>query len=185
MVEEEVLSAVLSEFARTLVTDFPIQGILDHLVERIVEVLPVTAAGVTLISAGRRPRYIAASDDSALRFEQLQTEIGEGPCLSAYDSGEAVAVPDLAHRRPFPRFGPAAVDSRAGCGVHLPAAPTADGRARCAGPVPRHPGTLDPHDMDAAQTLADVAAAYLLNAEAREEARATSTASITSRCMTP
>lgn len=35
VVNEEKLSKVLSEFARTLITEFPIQGILDHLVERI------------------------------------------------------------------------------------------------------------------------------------------------------
>ena len=50
----EKLADVLSEFARTMVTNFPIQGILDHLVRRIVEILPVTAAGVTLISPGCR-----------------------------------------------------------------------------------------------------------------------------------
>ena len=55
MVNEEKLSAVLSEFARTLITDFPIQGILDHLVERIVDVLPVTSAGVTVMSVGAAP----------------------------------------------------------------------------------------------------------------------------------
>ena len=48
--DKDELSDVLSEFARTMVTDFPIQGILDHLVKRIVDVMPVTAAGVTLIS---------------------------------------------------------------------------------------------------------------------------------------
>src|SRR5580700_1256497 len=85
---ERRLSEVLSEFARTLVTDFPIQGILDHLVGRIVDVLPVSAAGVTVISPGANPRYVAASDDSALRFEALQTELGEGPCLKAYQTGE-------------------------------------------------------------------------------------------------
>ena len=74
MVQEEELSEVLSDFARTLITDFPIQGILDHLVARIVDVLPVTAAGVTLITEGMAPRYVAASDDSALRYERLQTE---------------------------------------------------------------------------------------------------------------
>ena len=42
-----------------MITDFPIQGIVDHLVERIVEILPVTAAGVSLITAGMAPRYIA------------------------------------------------------------------------------------------------------------------------------
>ena len=52
----EELSEVLSEFARTMVTDFPIQGILDHLVKRIVEIMPISGAGVTLISPGMDPR---------------------------------------------------------------------------------------------------------------------------------
>src|ERR1700729_882254 len=94
MVKEE-LADVLSEFARTMVTDFAIQGILDHLVKRIVDVMPISAAGVTLISEGLDPRYIAASNDAALRFEKLQTELSEGPCLAAYVTGEAVLVPDL------------------------------------------------------------------------------------------
>src|SRR6204780_2045425 len=89
------LADLLSEFARTLVTDFPIQAILDHLVVRIVDVLPITAAGVTLIAPGANPHFVAASNDAALRFEQLQTELGEGPCVAAYESGKAVAVPDL------------------------------------------------------------------------------------------
>lgn len=45
VVEEDKLSAVLSEFAWTLATDFPIQAILDHLVARIVDILPVTGRG--------------------------------------------------------------------------------------------------------------------------------------------
>jgi hypothetical protein len=78
-----------------VVTDFPIQGILDHLVKRIVHVMPITAAGVTLISSHRDPRYIAASNGAALEYEKLQTELGEGPCLAAYHTGKAIAVPDL------------------------------------------------------------------------------------------
>jgi hypothetical protein len=96
VVAEETLSSVLSEFARTMVTDFPVQGILDHLVGRIVDVLPVTGAGVTLIEADLVPRYVAASDASALRFEQLQTDMTQGPCILAYHSGEAVLAPELA-----------------------------------------------------------------------------------------
>lgn len=44
-----------------------------------------------------------------MRFEQLQTDLGERPCLAAYETGEAVAVPDLAHDLRFPRFGPCAL----------------------------------------------------------------------------
>ncbi len=63
MVDEGKLSELLAEFARTVITDFPIQGILDHLVQRIVSLSPVSAAGVTLISADKQPDYIAASDE--------------------------------------------------------------------------------------------------------------------------
>jgi hypothetical protein len=73
----EDLVQILGEFARTMVTDFPIQGILGRLVGRIVDVLPVTAGGVTLIAPELGPQYVAASNASALRYEQLQTELGK------------------------------------------------------------------------------------------------------------
>ena len=60
MVDEDTLSAVLSEFACTLVNGFSIQAILHHLAHRIVEVLPITSAGVTLFSVGMSRRYTAA-----------------------------------------------------------------------------------------------------------------------------
>ncbi len=170
MVQEDKLSEVLSEFARTLATDFPIQAILDHLVERIVEVLPITAAGVTLISSGTPPQYVAASDPSALRFEQLQTQLGQGPCISAHQSGEAVSVPNLEYDQRFPEFGPAAVASGLGAVFTFPLR-HGDNPLGALDLYRDVPGDLDPHDMGAAQTLADVAAAYLLNAQARELVR--------------
>jgi diguanylate cyclase (GGDEF)-like protein len=173
VVNEEKLSSVLSEFARTLITDFPIQGILDHLVERIVDVLPVTSTGVTLISPGTAPRYIAASDDSAMRYERLQTDMGQGPCLSAYESGDAVAIADLSADHRFPLFSPAAVAAGLAAVFTFPLR-HGDGRLGALDLYRDTPGPLDPHDMAAAQTLADVAAAYLLNAQARDEARAAS-----------
>jgi diguanylate cyclase (GGDEF)-like protein len=162
------LSRVLSEFARTLGTDFPIQAILDHLVLCIVDVLPISAAGVTVISPGADPRYVAASDGSALRFEQLQTELGQGPCIAAYETGEAVAVPDLREDGRFPQFAPRALAEGLMAVFTFPLG--RDHRQLGALDLYRSaPGMLDSGAMAAAQTLADVAAAYLLNAEARAE----------------
>ena len=168
MPNEHQLSNVLSEFARTLVTDFPIQAILDHLVKRIVDVLPITAAGVTLISPDTDPRYVSASDESALRYEQLQTELGEGPCLAAYRTGEAVTVPDLRDDTRFPNFAPRAIEAGL---IAVFTFPLHDGNQQL-GALDLYrdsPGPLDDAAMVAAQTLADVAAAYLLNAQARAD----------------
>jgi len=170
MVSEQQLSSVLSEFARTMVTDFPIQRILDRLVERIVDVLPVTAAGVTLISPGNDPHYIAASNDAALAFEKLQSESGQGPCVAAYQSGEAVSVPDLSTDTLFPTFSAAAAAAGLAAVFTFPLRHD-DGRLGALDLYRDTPGPLDPAGMAAAQTLADVAAAYLLNAQARQDAR--------------
>jgi hypothetical protein len=48
---ERQLCEVSSESARTVVAYFSIEGVVDHLVERVAEFMPVEA-GVTLISAG-------------------------------------------------------------------------------------------------------------------------------------
>ena len=87
-----------------MLTDFPIQGILDRLVRRIVDVMPVTGAGVSLLSVSAAPHFVAASDGLALAYEELQTELEEGPCLVAYRTGEPVAIPDLSEERRFTSF---------------------------------------------------------------------------------
>jgi diguanylate cyclase (GGDEF)-like protein len=166
MASGDKLSDVLSEFARTMVTSFPIQAILDHLVERIVDVLPVSAAGVTLISPGVYPHYIAASDSAALRYEELQTELGEGPCLLAYQTDHAVVVPDLRLEDRFARFSSRAVAAGLQAVFTFPLR-HGDHRLGALDLYRDVPGELSADSLIAAQTLADVAAAYLLNAQAR------------------
>ncbi len=177
MPNEQQLSSVLSEFARTLVTDFPIQGILDHLVLRIVDVLPITGAGVTLITPDTDPRYVAASDDAALRFEELQTELGEGPCLVAYETGESVSVADLHDDPRFPNFTRRALEEGLVAVFTFPLR-HGDMQLGALDLYRDSPGALDTATMGAAQTLADVAAAYLLNAQARADLRESSDRSL-------
>lgn len=164
----QALADLLSEFARTMLTDFAIQKILDQLVRRIVEILPVSSAGVTLIPPPAAPRYIAASDDAALRYEQLQTDLNEGPCLLAVAHGEAVQVPDLRTETRFPQFVRAA--SAAGLGAVFTFPLTRDGHRLGALNLYRDlPGGMSAKTLSAAQTLADVVTAYLVNAQARSE----------------
>ena len=165
---EKKLSDVLSEFASTMLTDFPIQGILDQLVRRIVEVLPITGAGVTLISDTTSPHYATASDSTALQYEKLQTELNEGPCIVSYRTGNAVAIADLREERRFPLFVPRAIEAGLSAVFTFP---LRQGEKRL-GALDLYrdtPGPLSDDAMTVAQTLADVASAYLLNAQARAD----------------
>jgi diguanylate cyclase (GGDEF)-like protein len=151
-----------------MVTDFPIQGILDHLVKRIVEIMPITAAGVTLITPGLEPRYVAASNPDALRYEKLQTELGQGPCLAAYHTGNAIAVADLRAEDRFPKFTPRALEAGLGAVFTFPLR-HGDLQLGALDLYRDTVGALTPASMIVAQTLADVAAAYLINAQARAD----------------
>jgi diguanylate cyclase (GGDEF)-like protein len=164
------LAEVLGEFARTMLTDFPIQSILDLLVRRVVDVLPVEAAGATLISPGTRPQYVAASDDAAFRYEQLQSTLGEGPCVAAFESGGAVAVPDLRKDHRFPSFAQRALEDGLG-GVFTFPLRHGNQQLGALDLYRRTPGPLTERVNAAAQLLADVAAAYLSNAHVRDELR--------------
>jgi diguanylate cyclase (GGDEF)-like protein len=170
MASDRDLSEVLSEFARTLVTDFPIQSILDHLVRRIVDIMPVSGAGVTLITEGTEPRYVAASNGSALAFEKLQSRLDEGPCLVAFRTGGAVSVPDVRVDRRFPTFSPRAARMGLMAVFTFPLR-QGDDRLGALDLFKDEPGSLDEPTMVVAQTLADVAAAYVVNAQARADLR--------------
>jgi signal transduction histidine kinase len=138
-----------------------------------VDVLPIDAAGVTLISATGHPRFIATSDEAAMRFEKLQSEFGEGPCVAAYETDGPIAIPDLADDNRFPLFAERALAEGL---VAVFTFPLRHGN-RGLGALDLYRETAGPlsgTSMAAAQTLADVATAYLLNAQARVDLAAVS-----------
>lgn len=100
------------------------------------------------------------------------TALGEGPCLEAYKTGEAVTVGDLAACDRFPKYGPTAVADGLAAVFTFPLRDD-DDPIGALDLFSTTPGVLDANDMKAAQTLADVATAYILNARARDRAQAT------------
>jgi len=168
--DQPQLSAVLLQFARTLVTDFSIQDILDRLVGHVVELIPVTGAGVLLLDTDADEHFVSASDKRILRIESLQLELQEGPCILGYKTGEAVMVPDLASEERFPHFSAGA--RKAGIGAIFSFPLRLEGeRFGALDLYSTSPLQLSENDLDAAQVLADVAAVYLFNARARADAR--------------
>ncbi|MGI8590767.1 MAG: putative bifunctional diguanylate cyclase/phosphodiesterase [Nakamurella sp.] len=168
---DQPLTKVLIEFAHTLGTDFPIQTILDHLVTRIVELLPVTGAGVMLMGADQGLHFVAASDEMVLAIESLQNELIEGPCLDAYHSGQPVAAVDLDADARFPQFSPRASAAGVAAVFSFPLRL----EDRCLGALDLYrdvAGPLTGQDLQMAQVLADIAAGYLVSAQARADAEA-------------
>ena len=66
-----------------------------------VELLPVTGAAVSTLSGPINNETVCASDDVAFRIDELQFDLGEGPCWEAFASRRPVLVPDLRDGPPF------------------------------------------------------------------------------------
>jgi hypothetical protein len=61
-----------------------------------VRALPVTGAGVSVMTPAGLHAVAAASDPATQALEELQIALGEGPCIDAFAGSRPVLVPDLA-----------------------------------------------------------------------------------------
>lgn len=92
------------------------------------------------------------------------------PAGAPYETSEPVLTPDLRAETRFPRFTQAALAAGLAASFTYPLRHN-DGRLGALDLYRDAVGPLSPSDMIAAQTLADVTAAYILNAQGREESR--------------
>ena len=69
----------------------------DQLCRICVDVLPVDGVGVSLMTSGEPGGRVllGASDAAGMQIEELQFDLGEGPCLSAFNTTSPVLVPDV------------------------------------------------------------------------------------------
>ncbi|MEP7113060.1 MAG: sensor domain-containing diguanylate cyclase [Ilumatobacteraceae bacterium] len=171
MVDEGDLSAILGELARTMATDSSPQQIVEILARCIVQVIPSTSAGITLPAHNTAPQYLAGSDDRAFSYEELQSELGDGPFFQADDSGERISVLDLRNDVRFSRFSEATASTGLAAVFTFPLRHDCDALGAMT-LYRNNVGALEPQHTVIAQTLADVTAAYLVMARARDDARA-------------
>ncbi len=104
----------LSYFA-DLALDLHHERTAERTVDRIVEYakagLRCDDAGILLIHTRRRIETAASTSERAERAHDLQTELGEGPCLDAIDDGKShYLIDDTATDPRWPRWGPAVAD---------------------------------------------------------------------------
>jgi hypothetical protein len=71
-------------------------GQTKRLCQVCAEVTEVTGAGIMLMSGDIRRGSVCTTDGVSELIEQLQYDLGEGPCIDAYQLDRPVSEPDLA-----------------------------------------------------------------------------------------
>ena len=130
-------------------------------------VVGVTGAGVMLMSGDIPQGSLSTTDDVSQLIEELQYTLGEGPCVDAYQQDSVVAEPDLAEpvARRWPAFTPPALQAgvRAVFGFPLRVGTVRLGALNL---YRDRPGLLNGEQHADALVVADVAARWVLDAQA-------------------
>jgi len=101
----------LAEAVREMAAERSISTTLDRIVQTCVEVVDhCDMAGISLIDTDQI-RTMAASDETLRVIDQLQFELGEGPCFDALRAEGTVTSNDLGDDERWPTWG-AAMASR-------------------------------------------------------------------------
>ena len=168
---EALLARTLVELADTLVDDFDVVELLSLLVERCVDVLGVSAAGLMLVAPVGDLRLAASSSEAMRVVELFELQAHEGPCLDCYRSGVPVMSQglDMVNGR-WPRFAPVALEAGFRSVHALP--------MRLRGVIigalnlfRTDEGAIDAIDVLAGQALADMATIAILQHRAAVDAQ--------------
>jgi hypothetical protein len=146
-----------------LAGDEPVGGQTKRLCRVCSEVSEVTGAGIMLMSGDVRRGSVCTTDEVSAVIEQLQYDLGEGPCVDAYRFDRPVLEPDLADpatTRWVAFTGPAlAAGARAVFGFPLQIGSVRLGALNL---YRDRPGPLDGEQYADALVMADVAAQAVL-----------------------
>ncbi|MBL7258715.1 GAF and ANTAR domain-containing protein [Paractinoplanes lichenicola] len=154
---------------------------LRRLVDLAVTAVPGCRwSAVTLWREQRHPRTLAVTGEVAQKVDQIQYDLGEGPCLTAAADDQPVHSPDLDEEERWPRFREATRAATAVRGVlsfHL-----SDGPDRTAlNLYTDQPAAFTAEAITLASLFAAHARVLLLHADSAEKAAQLSGALTTSR----
>lgn len=153
----------LVDLADTLMAGFDVVDLADRLVASCLDLLDVSAVGILLDDQRGSLRVLASSNEEAMLLELYELQNSEGPCLTAFRTGQVVTVEDLAAAaQDWPLFAPCAI-SRGVVGAY--AIPLSL-RERTIGALNLFrdtPGALAAEDLQLAQVLARIATIGILS----------------------
>lgn len=157
------LHELFARFARTLADGYDLEQVIVELGEDIRATLDVAGAGVMVEDDNADLRFLSTSDGTLRTLEQLQVELGEGPCLLAYHTGEQVIAADLRDDPRFTRFGPLAVAAGMRAVYSFPMIQS-EASIGAMNLYRASPGPLSAEQISIGQMFADVASAFIVHA---------------------
>lgn len=168
----DALFDVLRQFARTMTHGYDLADALHDFCDHAAQVVSATGAGVALLD-GDELRFVTATSATITAAERAQEEHQDGPCLASIRRCEPVRVRDLRERcDEWPEYCAEVTGHGLNAVLGIPLV-LHDHRVGCLDVYDCEPRDWSDEEVNAATVLADIAAAYVLNASELARSRET------------
>ena len=166
----EELSQVYARMSGLLLSQATVQTAIDLVTSLALDTIEgASGAGVTLVDADGHKESAGATSELVGRADDLQYELGEGPCLTAIANDVLVRIDDVEGDGRWPRWRDAILPT--GLRSSLSAPLRAEGRVLGALKVyGERPGSFDDRSADLLGRFADQAAILLANVGTLDQA---------------
>jgi GAF domain-containing protein len=165
------LAALTVRIADLLLTHETVDEAVSALAQALKEAIPGTlGAGVSLMDTRARRTSTASTDPDILRADQLQYDLGQGPCLTAWAQQATVTVEDTHTDHRWPAWSRAVADLPVRSVISTPLS-TPDGAIGALKVYSPVPNGFDSRAIRLLELLARPAALMLANTLARDAAQ--------------
>lgn len=145
-------AAWFADLSEQLHSDWDAELTPQMICDRALEVVPTAqCCGITLRRRRGRLETVAVTDPVVEKWDALQYELDEGPCLDSAQEDGSFLVLDVAHDHRWPRWGPKAAQMGVGSmiSVQMKAPDDPDGPVLGAINIyAQHSGVFDSSDLD-------------------------------------
>jgi GAF domain-containing protein len=164
---ERLISRAFVALADTLVDEYDVIDLLNHLVAYSVELLDADAAGIMLVDGHGQLHAVAASSEDAELMELLQLQAEQGPCVDCFHNSVPVSAPNLAETTDrWPRFATSVQQRGAFASVHAVPLRLRGQAIGALNLLHRTPGSLSDDELALGQAPADIATIGILQERA-------------------
>jgi GAF domain-containing protein len=116
-IDSKALAASLERLSALDLAELGCDDAMQAAVDIVDDLFPVDGAGLMLLADDEALRYVAASDEHGRQLEQIQEQVGEGPCVESFARDKVVECTDAHRDLRYPSF--AALARLAGIGAVL------------------------------------------------------------------
>jgi PAS domain S-box-containing protein len=81
---------------------------LHEIIAAAIPLLRADGVGLMLTDQDGALRWVTATNEAEQAFERAERDLGEGPCIDAFNAGQVIWTSDLRADPRWPRLGPAA-----------------------------------------------------------------------------